>query len=62
MRYFPILTVGDSEEFAREGGIVGFYRQRRRIRFAVNLDAIGRTELKVSSKLLQLASVLRETP
>lgn len=58
----PILTVGDTDRFAQEGGIVGFYEKQRRIRFAVNVDAAERSDIRVSSKLLQLASVVREEP
>ena len=58
----PILTVGDSDRFANEGGMVGFFEKQRRIRFAVNLDATARSDIRVSSKLLQLASVVREAP
>ncbi len=56
----PILTVGESAAFARGGGMVGFYEKQRRIRFSVNVDATERSDIRVSSKLLQLASVVRE--
>ena len=60
LRGQPILTVGESDSFASEGGMVGFFEKKRRVRFAVNVDATARSDIKVSSKLLQLASVIRE--
>lgn len=53
-----VLTVGDSERFARSGGAVGFVIQDNRVRFEVNLSAAKRAGLTVSSKLLRLATVV----
>jgi len=55
----PVLTIGDSKQFAADGGTVGFFRQKRRIRFTFNVDAVERSKLRVSSKLLQLSAVTR---
>lgn len=60
VRGSAVLTVGDSEAFAREGGIVHFVMQDRHVRFAVNTDAAARAGLKISSKLLQLAIIVRD--
>ena len=60
VRGSAILTVGDSEAFAREGGIVHFVMQDHHVRFAVNTDAAERAGLKISSKLLQLAIIVRD--
>jgi hypothetical protein len=57
----PILTVGDGEEFAGLGGVIGFLLDGRRVRFEINLDAAERAGLQVSSKLLRLAKVRRDT-
>lgn len=54
----PVLTVSDIKGFARVGGIVEFYLDRKRIRFAVNPRAAHRAGLSVSSKLLSLARVV----
>jgi len=53
-----ILTVGDTEGFCREGGIINFYKVESKVRFEINLDAAGRAKLKISSKLLSLASIV----
>lgn len=56
----PILTVGDDESFAREGGVVGFYIESGAVRFAINSRAAERSGLKISSKLLSLARIIGE--
>jgi len=50
-----VLTVGETENFAAEGGVVGFHRDDGRIRFDLNLQAAQRERLRVSSKLASLA-------
>jgi hypothetical protein len=57
-----ILTVGEREDFAREGGIVNFVLQADRIGFEINVDAAGRAGVRISSKLLSLARIVRDEP
>ena len=55
-----VLTVGEGSNFAREGGIIGFVIENRRVRFDINSSAADRAGLKFSSRLLNVArSVLR---
>jgi hypothetical protein len=56
--HFPILLVSDNDGFADAGGSIGFYVEKNKIRFAVNLRAVHRANLKVSSKLLRLAKIV----
>jgi YfiR/HmsC-like len=56
-----VLLVGEGEEFADSGGAIQFFLQDNRVRFAINPDAASRAGLKVSSKLLALASVIRDS-
>lgn len=58
----PILTVSDTEGFARGGGMVQFYTDRNRLRMIINLGAARAAGLNVSSKLLRLADVIKEDP
>ncbi|WP_263419167.1 YfiR family protein [Terriglobus albidus] len=51
----PILTVGDDESFTQYGGMIAFRRENDRLRFDVNLGAITKSNLNVSSMLLSLA-------
>ena len=53
-----ILTVGDSEQFVRYGGGIGFVMIKETVRFVINLNAMERAGLKVSSRLLSLAAAL----
>jgi len=50
-----ILTVGDTEGFAENGGIIRFVTEKNRIRFRINVDAAQAAHLVISSKLLRLA-------
>ena len=58
----PVLTVGESADFAAEGGDVQFTLEDNHVRFLVNVDATERAGLKVSSKLLTLAHVVHDDP
>lgn len=53
-----VLTVADMDNFAAAGGIIQLVNQDRRIRFSINVRAAGRANLKISSKLLSLATVV----
>jgi hypothetical protein len=55
----PILTIGDSEDFIDLGGMIRFTQADRRIRFEINPDAAQRVSLRVSSRLLRLADIVR---
>jgi len=57
-----ILTVSDMPEFARRGGMIQFVLDGNRVRFEVNLEAVRRVGLNLSSDLLKLALAVRRTP
>jgi YfiR/HmsC-like len=59
LRGSNVLTVGESKRFAEQGGLIRFVLDGKRVRFEVNLDALERTRLTVSSKLLRVAQVVR---
>ena len=62
-----IVTIGDGEEFARKGGVIGFTRKviggadsgRTRIGFAVNIEAARISGVKMRSELLKLATIVQ---
>jgi hypothetical protein len=56
------LTVGDDPQFLAHGGMLQFLHQNNRVRFAVNLDAVSRGELRLSSELLRVAAWVSGTP
>ncbi len=51
----PILTVGDTEGFAKKGGIINLLKISNRIKFEINRSAAEKAGLHISSKLLNLA-------
>ncbi len=51
----PVLTVGESEHFVQEGGMIGFFLEDNKVRFEINLEAAERGRLKISARLLALA-------
>jgi hypothetical protein len=54
------LVVGESEGFAERGGAVQFFLEDKKLRFAINVDAVQAARLTVSSKLLALARIVHE--
>lgn len=60
LRKLPILTVSDAAGFSRAGGIIELYLDGGRIRFAINVDSAERSGLRLSSRLLGLATVVRD--
>ena len=50
-----ILTVSDNDTFNDQGGIITLFQDNGKIRFSINLSAVKKTNLKISSKLLELA-------
>jgi hypothetical protein len=50
-----VLTVGDTEGFAKSGGAIHFFMEDNKIRFNINLSASEKSGLKIRSQLLRLA-------
>lgn len=53
-----LLTVGDTDGFNRDGGIVRFVTENNKIRLRIRVDAARDSGLTVSSKLLRLATIV----
>ena len=58
LRNRPVLTVGDSPGFVADGGMVGICRRSDQLALAVNVRALSGVQLKASSKLLEVATVV----
>ncbi len=58
LRDRPILTVGETESFLSDGGMIRFHLEADRIRFDINLAAADSAHLKISSRLLLLATTV----
>jgi hypothetical protein len=56
------LTVGETEGFAVQGGIINLTVEGNKLHFEVNLVAAERARLKISSKLLNMATIVKELP
>ena len=54
----PILTVGETAQFAERGGMIRFRREGARIGFDINVVSTERAGLRVSSQLLKLARIV----
>jgi len=54
----PTLTVGETDRFLEEGGIVRFVNSGQNVRFEINRAAAERVKLRISSRLLQLARIV----
>ena len=54
-----VLTVGESDDFLEQGGIINLARRNQKIALEVNLTAADKARIKISSKLLGVASVVK---
>ena len=50
-----VLSVGEDESFLREGGMINLVREHGSVRFEVNADALDRSQIHFSAKILALA-------
>ncbi len=58
----PVLTVGDTPGFVRQGGIIGFISSGKKLTFEINPVTAKRNGLEISFKLLNLARIVRDLP
>jgi YfiR/HmsC-like len=52
----PVLTIGESNNFLSEGGIIRLHLVQDKVRFDINVGVADSSHLKISSRLLLLAS------
>lgn len=55
----PILTVSDMDDFVETGGMIRLYVDNNKIRFEINVHVSEQAHLKLSSKMLHLATNLK---
>ena len=55
-----VLTVGEGESFIRDGGMIAFVIENRRVRFSANQLAAERAGLKISARLLNVARSVKK--
>jgi hypothetical protein len=61
IKTLPVLTVSDAKSFSQANGIIELYVDSGRMRFAINIEAAERSGLRLSSRLLGLARVTRNS-
>lgn len=54
-----VLTVGESEQFLAESGIVRFTTLEQKVHFEINPEQAEHAGLKISAQLLKLATLVR---
>lgn len=57
-----VLTVGDAPDFLNDGGMIQFVVEKNHVRFAVDLNAVHKTHLVLSSQLLRVALYVKGQP
>jgi hypothetical protein len=62
LKHADVLTVGDSARFLAMGGMIQFVTVAKHVRFAINLEAVKRTHLVLSSELLRVATSVSGKP
>lgn len=58
----PVLTLGETEDFTQQGGIIRFFDSGDKLRVEINQESARRAGLKISAKLLRLAALVQYPP
>jgi hypothetical protein len=61
LRNAPVLTIGESEDFLNDGGVIRFLIIESKVRFDINKAQADAEGLQLDSQLLSLANNVRET-
>ncbi len=59
IKALPVLTVGETDQFLEQGGVIKFVKKEGKIRLEVNLDAARQAKLQINSRLLSVADVVK---
>jgi hypothetical protein len=57
-----VLTVGETDDFTALGGIIGFKLDGAHVRIQIAIDTAEHAKLRISSKLLSLAEIVKKQP
>jgi hypothetical protein len=60
LRGRSILTIGETEDFTSEGGVINFKLEGDKARIQINVDEARRDGLQISSKLLGLSQIVKK--
>jgi len=53
------LTVGEAENFAAQGGMIGFVLKKGKVVLEINTKATKKANLEISAKLLEVADIIQ---
>jgi hypothetical protein len=59
IKALPVLTVGETDQFMEWGGMINFVKKEGKIRLEINLAAARQAKLGISSKLLDVADMVK---
>jgi hypothetical protein len=59
LRGSNVLTVGESEAFAKFGGVITFVIEGGKVRFDINIAMAAQASVKISAQLQKLARSVR---
>jgi hypothetical protein len=62
LKEYGVLTIGQSESFTRNGGIITFTFEHDKLGFEINVGAAEQAGLKISAQLQKLAKSVRKGP
>ncbi len=54
-----VLTVGESRDFIKRGGIIRFYLSANKVHFEINPESASEAGLEISSKLMRVACIYK---
>jgi hypothetical protein len=60
LKNFNVLTVGDTDDFIEQGGMIMFMTVQGKIKLAVSPERIAAAQLKVSAQLLKIAKIINK--
>ena len=61
LQHLPILTISDIPDFSGQGGMITLVKSGDHIKFEVNQNAIKRSGLAISSKIIELATLVNRS-
>lgn len=56
----PVLTIGEKKNVTKLGGAIHFFMDGGKLRFAINPKIVTEQGLKMSSRLLQIATIIND--
>jgi hypothetical protein len=60
LQHAAVLTVGEGPDFCHSGGVIAFQVGDNKVSLEINPEAAQRARLQISSKLLSLATLVRD--